>query len=230
MADYQLEARGRSATPPLPTTLTGCWLSPGPDPHSADLPSWTGAPNFIMGPYEIVYADFPWPYTPFGTAKLPYKCMSESEIADFDWSRWIAKKCVVFSWATSPKLDVAMRCGEAWKAHGLHFQGVAFTWIKTSKSTGLPIGASGPRPRLVKPLDEFLLAYSTTPKQRTFPLMSESVVQHVFAPKASRHSSKPDIFRQRIVELLGDRKRVELFARGPAADGWDVWGDEAEPC
>ena len=148
-----------------------------------------------MKKYEIVYADFPWPYTSFGTARLPYKCMTEKECLGFEWQRFMASKCVAFIWATGPKLDLAFRCAEEWKdRHGLCYQGVAWTWIKTSKS-GRPIGASGPRPRLVKPLDEFLLAFSTTPKNRTFPLLTESMVQHRFydilpSRKAREHSRK----------------------------------------
>ena len=177
--------------------------------------------------YEIIYADFPWPYTAFGTAKLPYNHMSEADIAAFDWKPYLGKETVVFSWATGPKLDVALRCGEEWaRRHGLVFQGVAYTWVKT-KLDGTPIGASGPRPRLVKPLDEFLLAFSTTPKRRTFPLLTEKQVQHVFEPKVRRgdHSRKPAVFCDLIVELLGDRPRIELFAR-ERVEGWDAWGDE----
>lgn len=177
--------------------------------------------------YEIIYADFPWPYTSFGTAKLPYNHMTEEEIANFDWSQFIDKNCIVFSWATGPKLDLIMRCAEAWREnYNLHYQGVAYIWVKT-KEDGTPLKASGPRPRLVKPIDEFLLAFSTTPNKRTFPLLSESQVQHVFAPKVKRgeHSKKPGIFRDLIVELLGDRPRIELFAR-EVVDGWDGWGLE----
>jgi len=178
--------------------------------------------------YDIVYADFPAPYTAFGTAKLPYAPMTEREIATFDWSQWTAKRCVVFCWVTGPKADVMFRCFEQWRArHGLHYQGVAYVWIKTTQA-GTPIKASGPRPRLVKPLDEFVVALSTTPNGRTFPLLTESQVQHVFAPKAKRgeHSRKPAQVRYNIVELLGDRPRVELFAR-ERVPGWDAWGDEA---
>lgn len=178
------------------------------------------------GKYEIIYTDFPWSgYTPFGTAKLPYKSMTEEEISAFDWSAYMAKRCVVFSWATCSKLDVAFRCAEKWRErHRLHFQGVAYIWVKTSKS-GKPLKASGPRPRFVKPLDELLMVFSTTPKMRTFPLLTESQVQHVFAPKQRQHSRKPNVFRELIVELLGDRPRIELFAR-ERWPGWDVHGDE----
>jgi len=40
-----------------------------------------------------------------------------------------------------------------------------------------------------------------------------------------QHSKKPDETRDRIVKLMGDVPRVELFAR-QTAPGWDVWGNE----
>ena len=42
------------------------------------------------------------------------------------------------------------------------------------------------------------------------------------------HSKKPDEAREKIVALMGDVPRVELFAR-QTAPGWDVWGNEVEP-
>lgn len=39
-------------------------------------------------------------------------------------------------------------------------------------------------------------------------------------------AKKPDETRKRIVDLLGDVPRIELFAR-QRADGWDAWGSEA---
>lgn len=180
-------------------------------------------------PYEIIYADFPWPYTAFGTARLSYQQMTESEIAAFDWSPYLAKRAVVFSWVTGPRLDMALRCAEHWRQrHGLHYQGIAYIWVKTTLA-GIPIKASGPRPRLVKPLDELILAFSTTPNERTFPLLTESQVQHVFAPKQRLHSRKPAIFRELIVELLGERPRIELFARETAV-GWANHGLEVPSC
>ena len=50
------------------------------------------------------------------------------------------------------------------------------------------------------------------------------------------HSKKPDQVRNRIVELMGDLPRIELFARndgskdlfgGNPLDGWDTFGNEA---
>ena len=41
------------------------------------------------------------------------------------------------------------------------------------------------------------------------------------------HSKKPDEAREKIVALMGDLPRVELFAR-QTPPGWDVWGKEVE--
>lgn len=38
---------------------------------------------------------------------------------------------------------------------------------------------------------------------------------------------KPDVARDRIVELIGDVPRIELFAR-QTTPGWDVWGNEIQ--
>ena len=40
-------------------------------------------------------------------------------------------------------------------------------------------------------------------------------------------SSKPDITRDKIVALMGDIPRIELFARQETA-GWDTWGNETK--
>lgn len=42
-----------------------------------------------------------------------------------------------------------------------------------------------------------------------------------------RHSEKPPETRDRIVALVGDLPRIELFARQKTV-GWDVWGNEVE--
>lgn len=46
----------------------------------------------------------------------------------------------------------------------------------------------------------------------------------IFAQRG-RHSAKPPEVRDRIVRLLGDVPRIELFARERVA-GWDAWGNE----
>ena len=41
-----------------------------------------------------------------------------------------------------------------------------------------------------------------------------------------KHSKKPDVVRDKIIELIGDLPRLEMFAR-ESAQGWDVFGNEA---
>jgi N6-adenosine-specific RNA methylase IME4 len=66
-----------------------------------------------------------------------------------------------------------------------------------------------------------LLATKGKPKR-----VSASVRQ-IIESIPEQHSKKPDIIRDKIVELCGDLPRVELFAR-QRADGWTSWGDEIE--
>ncbi len=177
--------------------------------------------------YQILYADFPWPYTSFGTARLPYKSLSWDQIARFPWHHYMADQCVVFYWATGPYLIQQVFLLLYWmQRYNLRYLGMPYVWVKTRKD-GKPIGAAGPRPTLVKPLDEFVLAFTNVKRGRPFPLLTEAQNQNVFAPKPKRgeHSRKPAEVRRRIVELLGDRPRLELFARDNP-EGWDVLGDE----
>ena len=50
-------------------------------------------------------------------------------------------------------------------------------------------------------------------------------VHQVIVSHIEEHSKKPDETRDRIVSLVGDLPRIELFAR-QKTDGWDTWGNE----
>jgi len=52
------------------------------------------------------------------------------------------------------------------------------------------------------------------------------VRQFIEAPRG-RHSTKPDEVRERLVRLMGDVPRLEMFAREEIPGG-DVWGNEVE--
>ncbi len=54
--------------------------------------------------------------------------------------------------------------------------------------------------------------------------ISAKVHQVIISP-IEEHSKKPDEARKRIVELLGELPRIELFAR-QRVQGWDAWGNE----
>jgi N6-adenosine-specific RNA methylase IME4 len=50
-------------------------------------------------------------------------------------------------------------------------------------------------------------------------------VHSVLDDRIMHHSKKPDHVRDKIVSLVGNVPRIELFARN-LSDGWDVWGNE----
>ncbi len=64
-----------------------------------------------------------------------------------------------------------------------------------------------------------LLATRGHPKRR-----DKGIHQFIISP-IEAHSKKPDEARDRIVRLMGDLPRVELFAR-QETEGWQVWGNE----
>lgn len=104
---------------------------------------------------------------------------------------------------------------EAW---GFQYKTIAFNWIKQNKSGNGLFWGLGNYTRSNSEI--CLLATKGKPKR-----VSAAVHSVVISP-IERHSKKPDEVRDRIVELMGDLPRIELFARS-GADGWDCWGNEA---
>ena len=66
-----------------------------------------------------------------------------------------------------------------------------------------------------------MLATKGHPKRRS------AGVHQVILSHIEEHSKKPDVTREKIIELAGDLPRVELFAR-QKCPGWDAWGNEVE--
>ena len=177
------------------------------------------------GPYDLAVADPPWPFygdpNKMAAAGKHYNLMSLDEIAAVPVPAILAKRAAVFLWATCPRLPDAIQTLDAWK---LFYRGVAYVWIKTTKK-GVPIGPQGIPPTFVKPVCELLLVGTTNKLGRPFPILTSKARQLVYAPRG-KHSEKPAIFRDLIVELCGDRPRIELFAR-QSVEGWNTWGLEA---
>ena len=124
------------------------------------------------------------------------------------------ENCILFLWATYPMLKEAIKVIEAW---GFTYKSIAFQWVKQNRSgNGYFFGLGRWTRGNTEPC---LLAIKGKPKR-----ISASVGQLIFSP-LRRHSQKPDEVRERIVKLVGDVPRIELFARA-AAPGWDCWGNE----
>jgi site-specific DNA-methyltransferase (adenine-specific) len=149
--------------------------------------------------------------------------MPTETIAELPVAEIADKNAACFMWATGPKMPEAIEVLRSW---GFHYRGVAYVWVKTSASGGI-ISGQGVRPTFVKPTTEFVLAGSTCKTGRPLKLLTEAQGQVVLAARpGNKHSAKPGVFRERIVELLGDVPRIELFAR-ECVPGWDAWGNDS---
>lgn len=174
--------------------------------------------------YDVILADPPWSYygqqDKWGAAAKFYATAPDEAIVRLPVPDLLTDRGVLFLWATSPRLHVAMACLAEWK---LHFRGVAFVWVKARRDGG-PIGAQGVRPSIVKPTAEYVLAASRVAKGRPLRLGDEGVPNVILAPRRA-HSQKPEEVRASIDRLYPDAPKLELFARSERP-GWDAWGNE----
>ena len=148
--------------------------------------------NLPAQKFDVALIDPPWSYfgdqTKDGAAAKFYGTLTDEEIYKLPVRDMLNERSVAFVWATAPRLDAALDSIKAW---GLHYRGVAFVWVKTNKD-GIPIGARGVRPSIVKPTCEFVLACSTVKKGRPLPIADESIRNTVLAP-TTEHSGEPYI-------------------------------------
>lgn len=170
--------------------------------------------------YDIIYADPPWNFKTYSkkgnlkSAENHYHTMQDMDIFELPVLDIAKDDCILFMWATYPKLETALETIKRW---GFQYKTVAFTWVKRNKKSPSWFWGLGYWTRANPEI--CLLATRGNPKR-----VSKSVHSVIDAP-IRRHSEKPAETRDRIVELIGDLDKIELFAR-QKADGWDVWGDE----
>ena len=167
--------------------------------------------------YSVIYADPPWNYSAGGktrNAERHYKTMKPEDIFDLPVQDIAEDDCLLFMWATFPNLDVAL---EAIKRWGFTYKTDAFVWVKRNKKSPSWFFGLGNWTRANA--EVCLLATKGKPKR------ASSSVHSVIDAPIGRHSEKPAETRDRIVKLVGDISRIELFAR-QTVPGWDSWGDE----
>ena len=141
--------------------------------------------------------------------------MSIEEICALPVADLAAKDSALFLWATFPQLNEAFRVIEAW---GFKYKTLAFLWLKQNRKAdpGLWDGV------LDRSNAEVCLLATRGHPKRQCAGIHQFVISHI-----EQHSKKPDEVRDKIVKLMGDQPRVELFAR-QQTPGWDVWGNEVE--
>lgn len=140
--------------------------------------------------------------------------MKADDIASLPVREIAADNAILFLWVMNSELQLALRCIETW---GFRYKTVAFTWVKMRKTAFHFGGGNWTRSNP----EQCLLATRGNVKR-----LSASVPNLIVSPLGP-HSKKSDEIRDRIVQLVGDLPRVELFARNKT-EGWDVWGNEVE--
>ena len=142
--------------------------------------------------------------------------MSIDELCALPVADLAAPDSALFLWATFPQLPEALRLIREW---GFTYKSVAFVWLKKNRKADSWFYGLGFWTRANA--EVCLLATRGHPKRQ-----AANIHQFIISP-IEAHSKKPDEARDKIVALMGDLPRVELFAR-QIPPGWDVWGNEVQ--
>lgn len=171
--------------------------------------------------YQIIYADPPWTYRDKANAgergaEYKYPCLSVNPHASTTRraSAGIGGTCHIANKQSGAAMS---RIGRAHNSATVIRTFKGFTWHKLTV-TGKDHFGMGNWTRANS--EDCLFATRGKPQR-----VNKGVRQMIHAP-VREHSRKPDEARDRLVVLMGDVPRVELFARN-ATEGWDVWGNEA---
>lgn len=172
--------------------------------------------------YNIIYADPPWSfkhYSDKGKGRAPdnyYKCQNLKDIKELPVEDLAADNCILFMWVTFPFLEKSFEVLKSW---GFKYKTIGFTWVKRNKKANSWFWGMGYWTRS----NAEICIIAT---KGTITRQSSSVHQIIDTP-IEEHSKKPDITRDKIIELVGDIPRIELFAR-KKTKGWEVYGDEVK--
>ena len=153
--------------------------------------------------YNIIYADPPWSYKDKALAGnrgavCKYKVQEKYWINNLPVKSIADKDCSIFLWVTMPKLKECWELIEKW---GFIYKTLAFSsW--TRENAEICLFAIKGKPKIIN-----------------------SGVNPIIDTPIERHSKKSDETKKRIIKLLGDLPRIELFAR-KKTEGWDAWGNE----
>jgi N6-adenosine-specific RNA methylase IME4 len=172
-----------------------------------------------LSKYQIIYADPAWSYADQGcqgTMANHYSGMPIEEIKRLPVAEIADDNSILFLWATFPMLKEALEVIDAW---GFEYKSIGFLWVKLNPNN---MGAFFGLGRWTRGNTEpCLLATRGKPHR-----LNNDVFQLIMSPR-QQHSRKPTEIRERIVSLMGDLPRIELFARNKVV-GWDAWGNEVE--
>lgn len=167
-----------------------------------------------MKKYQVIYADPPWRYS-FSQSNCrkvenQYFTMELADIKNLPVKEMSEKNSVLYLWATAPKLLESLEVMEAWgfeyKSHSVwdkEIIGMGYWW--RGRHELLLVGIKG--------------KFSPPNPDKRDP--------SVYREKRSKHSKKPDYFRDKISQYYPNLSKIELFSR-KRVEGWDCWGNEVE--
>lgn len=165
--------------------------------------------------YPIIYADPPWRYempAMGGTNRSienHYPTMSLDEICAMPVAEIAADDCLLYLWATAPKLPECLKVIEAW---GFEYR-THIVWVKDKIGMGYH----------ARNQHELLLIAKRG--EMPPPRPGEQPSSVIEAPR-TEHSAKPAIFAETIERLYPEVGKIELFCRAPR-EGWSVWGNQS---
>lgn len=171
--------------------------------------------------FDVIYADPPWQYQAYHDrgrcATSHYNTLKLGDICKLDVQSIAEENCTLFLWVTFPCLEEGLKVIKEW---GFKYKTLGFCWAKRNKKQkdtwfwGLGFWTRS-NPELC------LIATKGTPQRE------HKGIHSLVATPVERHSKKPDEVRKRIELLMGDKKRVELFAR-EQHEGWTCVGNEID--
>lgn len=182
-----------------------------------------------MKKYQIVLADPLWSYNDKKgndpkLGGITYSVMGLEDIKNLPVNKISDENSALFLWVTMPMLQEGLDVIKAW---GFWYRTCAFCWVKLN-----------PKGVIIKQDKDIILKggiYSGLGHwvngnaelclfaKKGHPKRNERNVKQITIYPRGRHSTKPLIIREKIVRLMGDLPRIELFAR-EKVDGWTSLG------
>jgi len=184
--------------------------------------------------YDVIEIDCPWWYnsrktggerknkTKFGGGAMKhYPLMRDQELIEFKSTidDLAEDNCIMFMWATMPRLDFAIQLMQSW---GFNYKTVAFTWVKTNKN-----GSYRVNPGYYTASNIELVLIGIKGKNNGLFKPTKTMINQIIAEEIREHSRKPDAVYNRINLMYPNLKKISVFAR-ENRHGFDVWGHEVD--
>lgn len=168
------------------------------------------APALPQDRFDLIYCDPPWRYdfSKSDSRKIEnqYPTMSMEEL--YALKIPAAKNCVLYMWATAPKLVEAINLIAAW---GFTYKSHAI-WDKQIIGMGYWFRSQ-----------HELLMVAT--KGKISPPQPSERISSIFSFRRGKHSKKPWTIYEHIEAWYPELSKLEMFARNTRT-GWKSWGNQ----